>query len=717
MGKTLIIAEKPDIARSIALELGATKKQDGYFEGNGYYVSYAFGHLYKLFDTVDYKEDMAKWDLKDYPFIPGEFKYKCIEDKGRKKQIGIIKKLTENSDTNMIINACDSDREAETIFSELKYNLKFNKPIKRLWISSHTSKDIQEGMANLKDELVNLEKAAYCRQQVDWIIGINLTVVFTLKAGADITLKIGRVILATLKLIFDREIEIANFKSTPFYMLKSTFKSDDEFYIGTYIDEDGKTKFLDKLKLISLQENIKNKPGIVIKKESKKVNENAPKLFNLSDVQGYITSKYKNFSSDKVLTVIQGLYEKKYLTYPRTESRCLDETLVEKAKSSLDAVIKIPELSINSEDIKFHTEKRVFDSSKVESHPALMPTYVVPELDKLSNDEKIVYLEITKRFVSQFMPAAIYDTLEIVTKVEDYEFVTKGRVLVQDGWRRLYKNDKVEEDDEVAKENSEEDKITAKNINEGSNVISNESEIKEGKTKAPAHYTEGTLLTAMENCGKKVEDEEEELKGYTIGTAATRAETIKKLLDCGYIEKKGKKLIITDLGLKIIHYFPAKKLLKTSFTGQIEKTLKNIEKGQYDSNEFMQKMIAYITQNVNEIKDGSVEIPQIKKKEAKIIGKCPVCGKNIIETLKTYTCEGTKTKECDYTLWKENNYFGRYKKKITETIAKDFITKGKATVKGMKSPKNGKPFNAVIKIEKTDKGYSFKMELLDSKKK
>lgn len=699
----LIIAEKPSVAGSIASALGATKRQDGYFEGNGYYVSYAFGHLYTLADTKDYKPDMDGWNLTDYPFIPGEFKYKPINDPGVKKQIKIIKELASKVDT--IINSCDGDREGELIFAELKNDLKFNKPIKRLWITSHTPKDIQKGMDNLKDGLINLEEAGYCRQKVDWILGINLTVVYTLKTGGELTLKLGRVVLPTLKLIFDREVDIANFKSTPFYMLKSEFKAGTESYIGTYFNQEGNTKISDTLQLVNIQENIKNKPGIITKKEGKKTTENAPKLFNLTDLQGHITSKYKGFTSDKVLQVMQSLYEKKHLTYPRTASRHLDDTQTKDAQESLYAVIDLPEINIKSKsDVKFHTDKKVFDSSKVDSHPAIIPTYIVPDLNNLSENEKIVYLEVAKRFVSQFMPAAVYDTVEIITKVEEYEFVTKGKVLVEEGWKQIYINQIEEDPEEKEQEEDPEESITAKNIKPGDTVLTGDTEIKEGKTNPPAHYTEKTLLAAMETCGKIVENEDEILKGYTIGTPATRGDTIKKLFECDYVSQKGKNILITDLGVKVIHFFPVKRLLKTDFTGQIEKTLKDIENGQYDSKEFMDKMTAYIIKNIEEMK-GS-QIPTIKK-PVNIIGPCPKCGKNVVETEKAYSCEATRSKECNFTLWKDDKFFKTFGKKLTETIAKELVNKGKISVKGLKSPtKEDVTFDAIIHIyENTDTGY------------
>lgn len=699
MEKTLIIAEKPSVAANIAAALGA-KRNDQYFEGNGYYITNAFGHLYTLADTKDYVAEMENWNLKDYPFIPQIFKYKMLDDPGVKKQIKTIKDLVKKSDK--IINACDSDREGELIFSELKRDLNINLPIKRLWVTSHTPKDIKKGMSNLLDDMKNLEKAAYCRQQIDWIYGINFTVCFSLMA--ENKLKLGRVILATLKLIFDREVAISTFKSEVFYTLKTEFKSTNESYVGIYLDENNNTRFKNKEQLLNIEKLITNKPGKVIKKEGSSTIEYAPKLFNLTDLQGYITSKYDNFSSDKVLKVMQSLYEMKHLTYPRTESRYLDNSLINDAEESLNSIINIPELGIkNRNEVKFHTDKSVFDSSKVNSHPAIMPTYIVPDINNLSEDEKIVYIEVAKRFLSHFLSAAIYDTVEIITQVNNYKFITRGKVLVKEGWKQLYTINNDDEDQEQI-DNVQEYSITASNINLGDIISTDNSNLKEGKTNPPKHFTEKSLLVAMENCGKQVENDEEVLKGFTIGTPATRSETIKKLLKCNYIIKKGRKILITDLGAQVIHYFPIKRLLKVDFTGQIEKTLKDIENGQYDSDVFMEKMITYILKSINELKQSN--IPKISKPVV-IVGVCPKCNKNVIETDKAFSCEGTRKKECNFALWKDDKFFKTFGKKLTATIAKDLIKNQKASVKGLKSPKKEDvKFNAVIKLkENKETGY------------
>ncbi len=703
MGHMLIIAEKPSVASSIAMTLQAVKK-DGYFEADNLFISYAYGHLFKLADTRFYNEAMTSWQLKDYPFIPEKFKYLPIDDNGVKKQIKILNELAAKAD--LIVNACDSDREGEVIFLEIADSLKFGKPIKRLWLSSHTPRDIEKGMNNLKDRMTGLEKAGYCRQRMDWLMGINFSVVFTLLAGGELTLKLGRVLLPTLNLIFLRDAEIASFRASKFYTLKSSFAAGNDVYTGTYII-DGNTRFDSLEQLQVIQKSVLNQPGVIIKKEVKELSFGAPRLFNLTDIQGYITSKYDGFSAETVLSLMQQLYEKKFLSYPRTASRYLDESQIKDAEDSLNAVIGLPGLDIKDRAaVMFHTEKRVFDTSKVDSHPAIMPTYIVPDIRELTQEERIVYMEVVKRFVAQFMPPAVYDCLEMITKVGEHEFITKGKVLKSEGWKQLFSHKEdsglLEGEDQ---ELDAEDTIKASSLRTGLIVNTAGAELKEGVTQAPKHYTEKTLLSAMENCGKKVSSDEDVLKGFTIGTPATRSETIKKLIDTGYVMKKGKYLLITELGAKVIYYFPVKKLLEVNFTGRIEKTLKDIENGQYDAKEFMNKMSSFTVKTVEDMK--VCQIPVIRKSQ-NVLGKCPDCGRfNIVETEKAYSCEGTKTKECKFTLWKDDKFLNTFGKKMTESIAKNLIEKQQVLVKGLKSKKNeSTKFDAIICLRKNpESGY------------
>lgn len=696
----LLIAEKPSVAKNIATALGATVRKDGYYEGNGYLVTYAFGHLYQAYDVKDYNPEIDKWKIEDYPFIPSKFKYKPINDEGVKKQIEIIRKLIERSE--LVICATDSDREGALIWTCIKEELNIRKPTKTLWVTSHTPEDIKKGMNSLREDMLDLQAAGSCRQKIDWLLGISFTVLFTLKSGGGKTLNIGRTILGTLKLIYDREVEIQTFKSKNFYVLHSEFNLNKDKYIGTYILDDN-SKFKSKDELVSIEKVIKNKSGTIIKKESKESSKDSPKLFSLTDLQAYIANEYDNFTADKVLKVTQSLYEKKVVTYPRTASKYLDETLTQDAEKALNAVINYQGMNIkNKESIQFHTEKSVFDSTKVDSHPAIIPTYILPE--NLTKDEEIVYTEIAKRFIAKFMPKAKYESLEVLTKVEGHEFITKGNRLVSEGWISLYNSKKSN------------DEILAIDLKENDTVKVKECQIEDGKTKPKKYYTESTLLSAMETCGRIVEDEEEILKGFTIGTPATRGETIKKLLNIEYIVKKGKTIKLSALGAKVVQNFPIKNFLRVDFTGKIEKTLKEIEQGEYDPEVFMKKMIEYIVKKAEELKCSDIPIIAGEKN---IIGKCPACGKNVVENKKTYACEGTKDKKCDFAIWKDDKIFKMYGKRMTERVAKELVNKQYISLKGLKSPKKeGVKFDADFKLVKKENGYwGYEMSFNNKKRK
>lgn len=695
--QTLIIAEKPSVAKSIAIVVGANELNNGYYSGNGYYVSYAFGHLYRLANANEYDPKFDKWKLENFPFIPSQFKYIPIENNGVLKQISIIEQLSKKSD--LIINALDGDREGELIFAELKNSLKFNKPIKRLWLSSHTPKDVEKGLNNLLDPLTNLEMASYCRQQIDWILGINFTVLFTLTTGGNYTLNVGRVMLPTLKLIYDRTTSFKSFTSKDYYSLKSSFKGQYGAYTGTYI-KNNETRFENPKCFDDIVTNCKDKVGVIQDYSSKITKEIPHKLFNLTDLQGYITSKYESFTGDKVLEVLQGLYEKKFVTYPRTASRFLNQSQIEESHTAIRNILDKNIMDLDPDQINYHDKPTVFDNSKVDSHPALMPTYLIPEISHLTSDERIIYLEIVKRFLSAFLPDAEYQVIEFTTIVEDHYFKTKSKTISKLGWKMLYSKDssQIEEQDNKGEDDSFE--IDLSKFGNGTSAKIENLEITSGKTKPTPLYTEKTLLQAMESCGKDTTDDDEVLKGFTIGTPVTRADTIKKLIKVGYIEKQKKNLIVTDLGIRVVESFPIKPMLNVSFTGKIEKTLKDIEHGSYDKNKFMDVMNTFVLSKGSEMK----EIPQIqieKITEPKlVIGNCPDCGMKVIENTRAFSCENTLTKKCGFVLWKDKGFLNKYNKKLTTSIAKKIITGKKVPIKGLISPKTGKPFDSKLYIEK-----------------
>ena len=689
----LILAEKPSVANNIAFAIGAKNRKDGYFEGNNYLVTFAYGHLFELYDVAEYDNGFTKWELHKFPFIPKKFHYKVKDNDGAKKQVKIIKKLAYKKEVKEIIIATDADREGQLIAAIIINELNINKPLKRLWISSYTPKEVHKGMNNLIDykNTSPLEKAGYSRQQMDWLFGINFTSLATLKYGNGKLLNVGRVILPTVKLIYDRDLEINNFKKETYFQLKTIFNAKEGQYEGLYIDNDI-DRFKGRKNLEYIAHNIRDKYGIIVEKESKEVKESAPLLFNLTDLQGHITSKYNGFTSDKVLAIAQSLYENKYISYPRTSSRHLDDTQEKEIEEVLESLSKdYPSEYI----IEFKKAKRIFDSSKVDSHPAITPTYIKPNLNELTKDEQIVYDEIKKRFLAQFMPQNEYLDVKIVTEVDDYGFISREKYLIKKGWLKLFE------------EKEQKPKYLSK-LKENDIVKVIYSNVTEKETQPPKPYTEKTLLRAMENCGKKINEEDMEniLKGYSIGTPATRSDTIKKIIDVGYIKKKGKNLNITELGKNLVEVFPIKELLDTDFTGRIEKSLKDIEKGIVNPDLFMERMIKYTERSSNIIKNSKGSISKDENNTKNSIGICPECGKDIIEGKKAYGCSNWKS-GCKFTIW-YNQLEKLGMKKISKANAKKLLKNEEIYLK-LKSTKTGKNFECKGKLVKENERWNIKL--------
>lgn len=643
---SVIISEKPSVAKNIADALNIKNRKDGYIEGNDYIVTWAFGHLLQLYDAKDYDERMAKWRMENFPFIPSHFRYKVKsdprnkdkEDLGAKKQLKIIYSLINRNDVDTVISATDYDREGQVIGDTIIYNLKTKKPVYRLLLNEWTPEEVLKGLQNLKPntEMRPLLDAGIGRQWADWVIGINLTSVATLKyhKGSGKALNIGRVLLPTLKIIYDRDKEIENFVPEDYFKLGATFKTKyGKEYVGTYV-EDEEDKFKNKATLELIQKALNNQSATILDKKVELKKEYPPYLFNLSNLQGFITSKYKGWTSDKVLKVAQSLYEKKYITYPRTASVVLEESLVDKAAKVLNNLKKgLP----YENEITFAKKKRVFDNSKVESHSAITPTYLIPK--SLSGDEAIVYNAVKNRFIMQFMPIAEHEETKIMTKVNSDKikglFISKGKVQLVEGWKKV---EKIESKDTI---------LPLVNIDEIVSIV--DHKLTSHVTKPPKHHTEKTLLRVMETCGKGKEKEDEDseemmaaiLSGYSIGTPATRAETIKKLKDIGYITTQNKNLICTELGRKLVETFPVKDLFDLEFTGRLEKTLSDIEKKKFTKESFLNLIFDFTINAVRTIKnEKDIIINEVsnEKKTIEVLGKCPHCGHGIIEGQKGFGC-------------------------------------------------------------------------------
>ena len=719
----VILAEKPSVAKTIASFLKANTRRDGYFEGNGYIVTYAFGHLVSLYDMKDYDKEKysGSWKMANFPFIPAD-KFKFKVDDSKQKQFNIIKELLNRDDVEYLINATDNDREGELIAFLIFLLAKNKKPVKRILVNEWTPQDITRGLENLKDEedMRNLQAAGYTRLITDWLIGINFTSVATLKYGNGKLLNIGRVILPTVKLVYDRDMEIRNFVPKTYFEIEGNFKCANGTYKGKLI-KGKETKFDTEEEAMAVIDSITSKNGVISSKKVTKSKEYAPKLFSLTSLQGYITSKYSHFTSDKVLNVCQSLYEGKgkggYITYPRTDSVYLEESLTDKASQTLNRL----KHGLPYEDkIKFAKTKRVFDSSKVDSHSAIIPTYIVP--NSLTPDEQIVYQAIKDRFIANFMPPAEYENTEIKTDVDDSVFLTKGKVLKVKGYLEVY--------------NKEQKNDLLPSMEKGENVEVLEILPLKKQTTPPKSYTEDTLLKAMKNCGKNVDDEDLVLAGYSIGTSATRGDVLKKIAQVGYVNKKGKSYYITDLGINLVEIFPVKDLFDVDYTGKLEKSLSDIQKGQFSRKEYLLNIMNFIVKNVNLIKydapkkintDAYVYDPKTKKalsksqleakatKAAKAsskksssktdntsLGKCPVCGSDVVETDKGFLCTNYQT--CKYGIFKDDKYLALFKKKPNKTMVKSILKKGEAKVKSL-TDKNGNKFDAILTYQKNQNGY------------
>ena len=718
----LILAEKPSVAKTIASFLGAKTRHDGYFEGNGYIVTYAVGHLVGLYDMKDYDKDKysGSWKLNNFPFIPQD-KFKFKVDSSKKKQFDIVKNLIHRDDIEYIINATDNDREGELISFLIFLLAKNKKPVKRILVNEWTPEDITRGMNNLKDDvdMRNLQAAGYTRLITDWLIGINFTSVATLKYGNGKLLNIGRVILPTVKLVYDRDMEILNFVPKTYYEIEGNFKSKNGEYKGKYI-KGKEIKFDDIEEVNKVINSINSNEGKIIDKKITTSKEYAPKLFSLTSLQGYITSKYSNFTSDKVLSVCQSLYEGSgkggYITYPRTDSIYLEESLASKVSQTLDKL----KVGLEYENkIKFTKTKRVFDSSKVDSHSAIIPTYIIPT--KLTPDEQIVYNAIKDRFIANFMPPAEYENTEIKTDVDSNIFLTKGKVLKSKGYLEVYKK---EEKDDL---------LPSVDVNDIVEVLEIKPLTKQ--TTPPKPYTEDTLLKAMKNCGKNVPDDDTTvLSGYSIGTSATRADVLKKISQVGYVGKKGKSYFITDLGKNLVEIFPVKELFDVDYTGKLEKSLSDIQKGQFTRKEYLNNIMTFIFNNVELIKrdtpknistetysynpktkkfskESSIKSKSSTSKENKSttnkannesLGKCPICQNDVVEIEKGFICKNYN--ECKFGIWKNDKFLEYYKKKPNKTMVKSILKNGSAKVKSLTS-KQGKKFDATLRYSKKDNGY------------
>lgn len=668
MGKVLVIAEKPSVARDIAAVLKCGEKGDGFIGGENYIVSWAVGHLVTLCEPDDYDKSLKRWTAGSLPIIPEKMKLKAV--RGSKKQLDTLKKLMNAKDTDSIICATDSGREGELIFRYIYEYNKCKKPFKRLWISSMTDAAIKEGFANLRDgkEYDNLYISAKCRSEADWLVGINATRAFTIKYNA--LLSIGRVQTPTLAMIVKRQNEIDNFVPNKYYEVIADYGD----FKGTWTDGKNNTKIDDKSAAEAIAYKVDGKNAAVeeIVKTEKQILP--PQLYDLTELQRDCNKTY-GFSAKKTLDIAQSLYEKrKMITYPRTDSRYLSDDMIPKIKVVLkrlkDAGIFADYASDLIDGEKLPVTKRIVDNKKVTDHHAIIPADNYYRKDSLTSDEKKVFGLIAIRFIAAFNRPYKYTATKITVLCEDELFISKGNTVTDEGWKRLYK--------EVYKNVKDNEQILP-DVKKDDTVMVKEAHTIEKETKPPLPYNEATLLTAMENAGKNTDDEQlkEKMKEYGLGTPATRAAIIERLIEVGYIHRKGKSLIPDRKGKQLISIVP-EEMRSPVTTGKWEKGLGSIAKGNMQAEKFMASINRYVYYLVGFAaeKSADIQIEDTKKRKkrsqrAKSFGKCPICGGDVLENSKAYYCAGWKN-GCKFTLWK--NSLERYGVSMTDKLVKELLT-------------------------------------------
>ena len=697
----LVLAEKPSVAMSLSKVIGATKRGDGYMEGNGYLVSWCVGHLVELSQPDAYDEKYARWRYDDLPILPEQWQYQVSA--ATKKQFGILKKLMQRKDVESLVCATDAGREGELIFRLVYHQCGCQKPVERLWISSMEDSAIREGFENLRPgtEYDALYEAALCRERADWIVGINATRLFSCLYGQ--TLNVGRVMTPTLAMVVMRDAAIHAFKPEPFYQPELQFR---DFQAGGE-----RMKEKEEAEKLAAECRQAGK-AVITKVEQKEKTEKPPALFDLTTLQRE-ANRQLGFTAQQTLDYTQSLYEKKLVTYPRTDSRYLTddmESMVPELVASIQQSFQIqPEMPVKV------NSAQVINSRKVTDHHAIIPTKTAVGFDvsSLPSGEQAILKMLAVRLICAVGTSCRYAETVIEAECAGQKFSTKGKNILDAGWKRYA--GKVAEDteqnqelkvDQGAEQNAENRYLPT--LSEGMTLELAGVKLKEGKTSPPKRFTEDLLLSAMESASSDEFPAGVERKG--IGTPATRAAIIEKLVQKGFVERKGDKktkyLCATDKGTALVTVVP-EQIQSPSMTADWEEKLLKIEHGEYDSNAFMQEikgMISGLVKNYEAVKGADV----LMRQERKIIGKCPACGSDVQESAKGWFCSD---KSCRFALWKENRFFQKLGKQMTEDLAKKLLNKGKVRLTHCYSQKTGRYYDTTLCLETGEDGAaSFKLE-------
>jgi DNA topoisomerase III len=691
----LVVAEKPSVARDLANALGSHRRQKGALVGDGWTVTWAIGHLAELAPPDAYGEEYKRWRLETLPIVPEKFKVK-VNAKTR-EQFGVVKSLMRSAPVTEVINACDAGREGELIFSYLYELSGCRKPVRRLWVSSLTPEAIREGFASLRDsrEMKPLEDAARSRGEADWIVGMNATRAYSTRFGRPgNVLSVGRVQTPTLKLLVDREREIESFKPEKFWTVYARFAREDASYDGVWF-KNKQNRLEEREAAERIAEKVRGGVGNVRKAEKKTATEKPPLLYDLTELQRNANARY-GFTAERTLRAAQALYEeRKLITYPRTSSRYLSKDMVGTLKKRVEATSALADLAPFATELlalgELPVNKRIVDDAKVTDHHAIVPTNKKTSGD-LPPDEAKVYDLVARRFLAVFFPPVRFENTIVVTAVEGETFLSRGRVVLEAGWRRLYP-------DGVGGKKEKEPPVLPP-IEKDQEWPVLKVAVKEGETKPPPRYSESALLGAMETAGKFVEDEElrQAMKESGLGTPATRAATIERLLKVGYLVREKKILVPTEKGRALIRLLGKSPLSSPELTARWEERLARMEKGAGSRKNFMTDINDFASVLVEEVrnKEGEKVAAPAETgkngggKSSEPLGVCPKCGSPVVETKKSYGCSAWKS-GCKFAIWKTVSG-----KRISATQARQLLTKGRTgQLKGFKS-KAGKPYSAAL---------------------
>ena len=697
MAKTLIIAEKPSVGRDIAAALpGSFAKHEGYLESDDYVITWAVGHLVTLAEPEEYGDRFKRWRMADLPIVPEQYKLKPRDERS-KKQLKVIHDALKRDDVELVVNACDSGREGELIFAYVYETAKCKRPVERLWISSMTKRAIQEGFERLRpgEQMAALERAARSRSEADWLVGMNATRAATirLRSAFDGAVSLGRVQTPTLALVVTRELAIRSFVPEPYWLVEAAFEaSRDRSYTGRYLGG----KRIDVDQATEIVRDCEGKQGAITKLEKKEEREAPQLLYDLTSLQRHANTLF-GFSARRTLAAAQRLYEEhKAITYPRTSSRFLSSDLIDEIRPTVAHVgehsgyARAAEYVLGLDKLPLG---RVVNDAKVEDHHAIIPTRSEHRLEKMNDDDRRIFDLVAKRFLAVFHPEAVFERTRVETTVATHVFRTSGRVLLEAGWKSVYGAEAATAADD---DDSGGDQ-TLPALDQGEEVLARRVEALRKVTQPPRRFTDASLLAAMETAGKDIEDERlrEAMKDSGIGTPATRAAIIERLIDVGYLERDGRALHATEKGVQVISLIEGHPLTSAELTGDWEHRLGLIEHGEDSREAFMKDIERFTKETVEELD----KLKDVRIERANL-GPCPICGRDVIENRKGYSCWTKDDPGCGFVIWKK-----KAGKILPVSVVRELMETRKTAkpVSGFRG-RSGRTFRAKLSLEQGEDG-------------